>query len=193
ARQRRVRRRGHGGSALPVAFWPGFRRVPGRGWRGHRARGRSPDHVRRPGWFAGHRARDGRDARQLAVDRLRFAKAGARDFGGRERQTTLHGHHHVRAGTPVNPPRVRVVVPTFNRLALLRVAVASVQAQTEADLEIIVVDDRSTDGTPEWLEQLARQDRRVTVVRNERSLGGAGARNAGIERAQAPWIAFLDD
>ena len=84
-------------------------------------------------------------------------------------------------------PRVSVVIPTLNRLSLLREAVASVEAQTWRDYEIIVVDDGSSDGTAEWL----RSQTGVRRVIQERG-GVARARNAGIHVARGELIAFLD-
>jgi GT2 family glycosyltransferase len=87
-------------------------------------------------------------------------------------------------------PVVSIVVPTYNRLPLLREAVASVFAQTLTDWELIVVDDGSTDETVAWLESLA--DARVTVVRDAHTANRSRLRNLGVERSRAPWIAFLD-
>jgi len=84
-------------------------------------------------------------------------------------------------------PDVSVIVPTYNRRAMVREAVASVLAQRDAHFELIVVDDGSTDGTSEMLSGLSR----VTVERTERR-GPAAARNHGVALASAPLIAFLD-
>ena len=88
-------------------------------------------------------------------------------------------------------PEVSVVVPTRNRAALLAGVLDVVLGQEEVDLELIVVDDGSTDATPEILA--ARRDPRVRVLRNEVNRGVARARNRGIAEARAPWVAFLDD
>ena len=64
-------------------------------------------------------------------------------------------------------------------------------AQVDVDLEVVVVDDSSRDGTAEWVESLT--DHRVRLVVNSEWRGVASARNAGIEAARAPWLAFLDD
>jgi len=83
-----------------------------------------------------------------------------------------------------------VIIPTHNRLVLLQRALASVLAQEGVDLECIVVNDGSTDGTAAWLEGL--DDSRVRV-RHLGGVGGASARNAGLDMAQGEFIAFLDD
>lgn len=88
-------------------------------------------------------------------------------------------------------PEVSVVIPTRDRWPLLEVAVRSVLAQRDVELEVIVVDDGSTDNTPSRLQALG--DARVRVVPHKRSEGVARARNDGIAAARGPWVAFLDD
>lgn len=84
-----------------------------------------------------------------------------------------------------------VVIPTFNRRHLIGKAIHSALGQTTPPLEIIVVDDGSTDETVAWL-QSEFQSTQVRVVRNARSKGPAGARNTGILSARGDVIAFLD-
>jgi glycosyltransferase involved in cell wall biosynthesis len=87
---------------------------------------------------------------------------------------------------------VTVVIPTRDRWRLLaRNALRSALAQEAVALEVVVVDDGSRDGTHARLAELAEP--RVRVVRHERSLGVAQARNAGIAAARGEWVAFLDD
>ena len=90
-------------------------------------------------------------------------------------------------------PIVSVVLPTHNRVDFLRLAISSVRNQTEKNIEIIVVDDASSDGTTKFLSGLLKIDSRITVLKNSISLGGGGARNAGILASKSKWIAFLDD
>jgi glycosyltransferase involved in cell wall biosynthesis len=87
-------------------------------------------------------------------------------------------------------PRVSVVLPTFERADLLPRAVASVLAQTYTDLELLVVDDGSADGTAALAS--AWGDPRVDQIRIEHS-GVSVARNVALERARGTWVAFLDD
>ena len=88
------------------------------------------------------------------------------------------------------PPAVSVVIPTYQRCALVQEALASVRAQTFADFETIVVDDGSTDGTAEALAPLT--DTGDVVYLRQDNRGVAAARNAGIARARGRIVAFLD-
>jgi glycosyltransferase involved in cell wall biosynthesis len=84
-----------------------------------------------------------------------------------------------------------VVIPTRNRWRRLETTLASALGQVAVDLEVIVVDDGSTDETPERLH--AVDDPRVRTVRHESSQGVARARNHGIAVAEGAWVALLDD
>ena len=89
-------------------------------------------------------------------------------------------------------PEVTVVIPTCNRWDMLEsCGLRSALGQEGVELEVVVVDDGSVDGTSERLAGAA--DSRVRVVRHESSRGVAAARNAGIAAARGEWIAFLDD
>ncbi len=88
-------------------------------------------------------------------------------------------------------PLVSVVIPTCNRAALLTRAIQSVRQQTYGNLEIIVVDDASTDDTRKIVGSLA--DPRIRYIRHDVNRGGAAARNTGIRAARGEYIAFLDD
>ncbi|MBZ5588316.1 MAG: glycosyltransferase [Acidobacteriia bacterium] len=94
--------------------------------------------------------------------------------------------------TPQTHPRVSVVIPTFNRAAFLPAATRSALNQTLHALEVIIVDDGSTDATPEVCRSLAASDPRIRAFR-QANRGLAAARNAGLAAAAADWIAFLDD
>ncbi|MGE0192424.1 MAG: glycosyltransferase family 2 protein [Planctomycetota bacterium] len=87
---------------------------------------------------------------------------------------------------------VTVVVPVYNRPTLVQEAIRSVLEQTEPRFELVVVDDGSTDGTADVVEQAFGRDPRLRIVRQANG-GTAAARNRGIDEARAPWLAFLDD
>jgi glycosyltransferase involved in cell wall biosynthesis len=84
-----------------------------------------------------------------------------------------------------------VVIPTRNRRGLLARTLATVRAQRVETLEVIVVDDGSTDGTADFVDSLG--DGRVRCVSNRRRLGVAAARNVGVESARCDNVAFVDD
>ncbi|MGH7365334.1 MAG: glycosyltransferase family 2 protein [Candidatus Rokuibacteriota bacterium] len=89
------------------------------------------------------------------------------------------------------PPLVSVVIPCWNGGAYLAQAVDSVRAQSMPDWECIIVDDGSTDGTPEIAAGLTRADRRIGMTRQRRR-GIGGARNRGIDLARGDYVQFLD-
>jgi len=86
-------------------------------------------------------------------------------------------------------PSVSVIIPTFNRREFVLEAVRSVLEQTFEPLELIVVDDGSTDGTADALRGLG--DRRLRVI-EQKNRGVSAARNAGVAVSRAPLVAFLD-
>jgi glycosyltransferase involved in cell wall biosynthesis len=90
-------------------------------------------------------------------------------------------------------PLVSVVIPTHNRAIFLGNAIRSVLDQTERNIELIVVDDASTDDTTIILNQFAKIDSRIKILRNPEPLGGGGSRNVGIVASSGKWVAFLDD
>lgn len=87
----------------------------------------------------------------------------------------------------MNSPRLSIIIPTHNRPHLLPIAVKSALEQTIAEIEVIVVDDASTQKAD------LPADPRLRVITLSTSRGGAGARNVGTEAANAPWITYLDD
>ncbi len=92
---------------------------------------------------------------------------------------------------PAQKLSVSVVMAVRNGAAFLTKAVESVREQTFEDLELIVVDDGSTDGTPELLVDLARRDDRIRVFR-EPSKGVSSARNRACREARGQYLAILD-
>jgi glycosyltransferase involved in cell wall biosynthesis len=88
-------------------------------------------------------------------------------------------------------PEVSVVISTYDRCEMLAVALSSALAQRDVDLEVIVVDNGSSDGTRDYLAE--QRDPRLRVIRNEVSLGSVGGRNAGLAAARGEWVGMLDD
>lgn len=89
-------------------------------------------------------------------------------------------------------PSVSVVMAAYNSARHLRAAVDSILGQTLETLELIVVDDASTDDTPHILAEYAAADPRVIVLRNETNLGPFASGNRGLAVARAPIIARMD-
>lgn len=90
------------------------------------------------------------------------------------------------------PPLVSVIVPVFNAGPFLERTVASIQQQTHAALEIILVDDGSTDGSGEVCDRIAADDPRVEVIHQPNG-GIATAQNAGLDRARGDYLTFCDN
>lgn len=88
-------------------------------------------------------------------------------------------------------PSVSVVVPAHNREHLIADALASLQSQAEVDVDIIVVDDGSTDGTANRVRSISAADLRVRLIEIPHG-GVTGARNAGVRVARGDFVTFLD-
>lgn len=86
---------------------------------------------------------------------------------------------------------VSVIIPVYNVKKYLAKCVDSVINQTLKDIEIILVDDGSTDGSGEVCDHYALLDRRVTVI-HQKNAGQGAARNSGLDMAQGKWIGFVD-
>lgn len=93
----------------------------------------------------------------------------------------------------MNNPLVTVYIPTYNRVELLKRAVQSVRNQTYTNLEIIIVDDCSTDGTQEYLKQVSQEDNRIRYFLKEKNSGACVSRNIAIDNATGEYITGLDD
>jgi len=86
---------------------------------------------------------------------------------------------------------VSVIVPVYNVEKYLKRAVDSIRRQTHRNLEIILVDDGSTDSSSVLCDQLAKEDERITVI-HKQNQGLGMARNSGIEAARGEWLCFID-
>lgn len=89
-------------------------------------------------------------------------------------------------------PRVSIVIPLFNDEEFVATALRSCLMQTLRDIEIICVDDASTDTTVMIVEEFQREDARIRLIRQPENRSAFQARRAGIEAASAPYILFLD-
>jgi len=86
---------------------------------------------------------------------------------------------------------ISIIIPIYNTEAYLHSCVDSLLAQTVPDLQIILVDDGSTDGSPAIAKAYAKQDKRIEVYRQTHA-GQSAARNLGLSHAQGDYIAFVD-
>lgn len=88
--------------------------------------------------------------------------------------------------------KISIVVPVYCAKRFLRETVASVQAQTYQDWELLLVDDCSADGSYELSLELAQKDARIKPIQQTQNMGAAKARNRGLEEAQGRYLCFLD-
>jgi teichuronic acid biosynthesis glycosyltransferase TuaG len=91
-----------------------------------------------------------------------------------------------------NQDLVSIITPAFNAAAYMEVTIASVQSQSYANWEMLVVDDCSSDNTMEIVELASAIDPRVRLIRQFKNGGPAAARNSALKAAKGRWIAFLD-
>lgn len=105
-------------------------------------------------------------------------------------QSNYPGYYRMKSIDTDDIHMVSAIITTHNRLALLKRAVKSVEEQTYPAIELIVVDDASTDGTKEWCESQAFKYIRIT---KEESRGGNYARNLGAKNSNGEYLSFLDD
>ena len=105
------------------------------------------------------------------------------------------GHRHLSREDCVNrhgtSGTISVIVPVYNVEEYLPRCIASICGQTYRDLQIILVDDGSTDGSPQICRRFAENDPRILYIRIPNS-GASAARNCGLELAEGRWIGFTD-
>lgn len=87
---------------------------------------------------------------------------------------------------------ISIIIPTYNRAAIIGKTIESFIAQDYKEWEMLVVDDYSSDNTKEVIEQYHQSDSRIHYILNERKKGAQGARNTGILHAKADWVMLFD-
>lgn len=92
----------------------------------------------------------------------------------------------------VAAPFFSIIMPCFNSEEYLDGSIRSILDQTEKDLELIVVDDGSTDSSQTIIQSFADKDSRVKFLKNDHNSGASGARNCGVYHSEGEWICFLD-
>lgn len=125
------------------------------------------------------------------------AKLLSRFFNRQKLETPLglaHGFDHVSLDLPSYPggPLVTVIMTSHNAGRTLALALGSILAQTHARLEVIVVDDASTDDTLDLLLAAAARDPRVTIYQNQSNAGTYLSKNFALRRARGEFITFMD-
>ena len=91
-----------------------------------------------------------------------------------------------------NAVKLSVIVPFYNGKSYICRCIDSILPQLDDDMELIVSDDASTDGTFEYLCGRYKDEQKLVIIKNAVNRGPAGARNAGIRMARGEWIAFCD-
>ena len=102
--------------------------------------------------------------------------------------------HPITVKTMLKNPLVSFVVTSYNYEKYLLKTLESIAAQTYKDYEIIIVDDASSDSSVEIAERFIRnnQDKRITLLRNEKNLGQLGSMLEGLKKAQGEFVSFID-
>lgn len=98
----------------------------------------------------------------------------------------------MQARTQENEPLVSVIIPVYNAGTTIATAVHSVLRQTLTDIEVIIVDDASSDDSAAVAERLMAQDGRIQLLRNTVNRGQAAARNLAIRHARGLWVTPVD-
>ncbi|MFN6516562.1 MAG: glycosyltransferase [Nostoc sp. CreGUA01] len=88
-------------------------------------------------------------------------------------------------------PKISVCIPTFNRISLLPCAIASILNQSEQDFELIVCDDGSSDGTPEFMSEYT--DHRIKYIRHPQNIGKSNNMRSGFDAASGEYFIKFDD
>lgn len=88
---------------------------------------------------------------------------------------------------------ISIVVPTYNRCAMLEQALDSIMNQTILNIQIIVVDDCSDDNTENIMGEYSKKDKRITYIRNKANCGPGYNRNLGYLKSKGEYIIFMDD
>src|ERR1700741_3904714 len=170
------------------------------GQPGHARRGfQRPHHLFGPGKAAARPLlrRSAADFRLLQTQPLPRRGVAARlwvvRFHDHRAQSALNVHSAGnRTMALVRASLVSTVIPVYNRAAMLREAVASVLAQTWRPIEIIIVDDGSTDETAAVAEELAAGNPGIIRVLRQANAGPGAARQVGLEASSGEFVQFLD-
>lgn len=98
----------------------------------------------------------------------------------------------ISAVMPTNSALISIIIPAYNRAAIIGETLDSVKSQTYTNWECIVVDDGSADNTVEIIKKYCDADTRFRYLPNQRKKGAPGARNTGVQNAKGAYLIFLD-
>ena len=107
-------------------------------------------------------------------------------------RTTLEESAASEISTTFHPEKVSIIMPAFNAKDTIGEAIESALNGTHQNIEILVIDDGSTDGTENTVTEMAQKDQRIKYYKNPTNLGAYQSRNLMMEAATAQFIAFLD-
>jgi len=93
----------------------------------------------------------------------------------------------------MNKPDISVILPTFNRADVVSNAIDSILNQTFKNLELIIINDASTDDTHQVVKVYQKKDPRIMFLENKKNCGCSESRNIGLTYAQAETVSFMDD
>lgn len=92
-----------------------------------------------------------------------------------------------------NNPLVSIIIPTYNRKKSCERLLRSIITGTYKNIEIIVIDDASRDGTSNYLNSKFKNNKKIKIFRNKKNLFAAGSKNVGQKKSKGKYIAFIDD
>ena len=88
---------------------------------------------------------------------------------------------------------ISVIIPSYNRKEYLKKAIESVLKQTYNNIEIIIVDDGSKDGTQNYITETYKDDTRIKFYKNKENLGAGVSRKIGYDKSKGNYVIFMDD
>ena len=89
-------------------------------------------------------------------------------------------------------PKISIIIPCYNTAEYLPECLASINTQTLKDIEIICIDDKSTDNTLDMLKSYAKKDKRIRVIAKNTNDGAGKSRNMGLDIATGDYVVFMD-
>lgn len=106
----------------------------------------------------------------------------------KDRQRKFGWHNRRKA----QQEKISIIIPVYNESKNIAECIESIKKQTYTNIEIIIVDDGSTDDSLKICEEIAKKDTRIALLSNEKNMGVANARNVGLEASTGEFIMFVD-